>query len=76
MPSDALRCEPPEEYRYFPWHWLRHPRGHLMPWQWIAKGWRVTDGAPHRRPAALWRHGYRYYAPAIPPEPKGETDAR
>ena len=81
----APRCEPPPEHRGVRWHWLVRERTSGMRSQpkpfpadfqstgradieplWILPG--IGGGAT---PEWAYEIGYRYLAPAIPPEAKG-----
>jgi len=77
MANDPPRCEPPEEHRGKRWHWLSGPNiNEAAYWQTSQCGWWLVYRAKTYAPGELALLGYRYLAPALPPEPKGETDAR
>ena len=77
MASDVARCEPPEERRGERWHWLKQANEEPTPWEWVKRVRVWNDGGGGiLLPEELARRGFRYIAPALPPEPKGETDGR
>ena len=63
------RCEPPEEYRQYRWHWLkRDVYPEAKPVRWIGDRWSMQSKG--RTPAFMADVGWIYIAPCIPPEPK------
>lgn len=66
------RCEPPAEHRRHRWHWLRRGDDRL-PVEFEDTGradieplWLLPDS--HGTPAWAYGAGWRYVAPAVPPE--------
>lgn len=71
------RCEPPPEHQNKEWHWLVCDGGQPTIWPWIIgfQRW-LTPGALLTTEQVAHR-GWRYVAPAIPPEPwDGKTERR
>lgn len=60
-------CEPPPEHRGHRWHWLRYRSHPCEPCEWREDKW-VTFGERGLLPSGLlYRSGWRYVGPAIPP---------
>lgn len=66
------RCEPPTEHLGYEWHWLRHG-DFKLPVRFESTGrpdieplWLLPNY--HATPAWAHRAGWRYVAPAVPPE--------
>ena len=76
MPSDALRCEPPEEHRGKRWHWIKlGSRVECANWDVGRCMWWRVEWSDPQSPREMAMTGWRWLAPALPPEPKGESDA-
>ena len=72
MASNVARCEPPEKHRHLRWHWLiRAGYGHV-PARWYPeyRMWNFPGSSLGMYDDTAWNFGYRYIAPAIPPEPE------
>ena len=79
MASDTLRCEPPEKHRHLRFHWLLDFGDAPIFAEWHApssrtREWWFAGRARKYSPDEVAANGYTYFAPAIPPEPKGESD--
>ena len=69
---NAPRCEPPPEHRGVRWHWLvRDQRIGPEVFDWDNETGRWWRGLNDYKPNKMAALGFRYLAPAIPPEVKG-----
>ena len=66
MTAPAL-CEPPAEHAHHCWHWLVHEDGERAPFRWDSYFGR-WDVEIDSYPEDMADLGWRYLAPAVPPE--------
>lgn len=58
---------PPPKFAHLPWHWIERGR-RLEPARWISECWRLATLREPVTPQDAARYGWRYIAPAEPPE--------
>lgn len=70
--ADRATCEPPQEHRDKPFHWIGYKSQPPEPVHWYRDKWVMLGHDGHTSPEDMYRTGWRYVAPAVPPQEAGE----